>query len=394
LGVLGGVVYFGNEWQKRSWSWDPVLERSIFAPTLGWDVPTALLAATVVLLLCALFGGALVKLMVRVTRRKGRTGELDPNVVPKPTSVRTLARRDGSQLHVSYYGPEEGTPIILTHGWGLHGAEWNCLVRELSDRFRVVVWDEPGLGKSTRPWNRDYSLENLARCLEVVLQTVEGKPAVLAGHSIGGMITLTFCRLFPAALGSRVSGLILTNTTPTDPVKTTSGGSLCTPLETPLLKPLMYLTIALSPLFWVLNWLSYRNGSAHLSTMRSSFAGTETWEQIEFATHFQVEASPAVIARGMLGMMKYDARATLAEISVPTLIVAGDRDSTTKPEASMEMQKRIPNSRLIVLSPARHLGLIEHEEAYEDHVRQFVHLAMARASAEEGLPDPQTPMAA
>ena len=65
-----------------------------------------------------------------------------------------------------------------------------------------------------------------------------------------------------------------------------------------------------------------------------SFGGTETWEQIDFATKFQPQASPAVLARGMLGMMRYDATKTLAAISVPTLVVAGDRDSTTKPEAS------------------------------------------------------------
>jgi hypothetical protein len=85
----------------------------------------------------------------------------------------------------------------------------------------------------------------------------------------------------------------------------------------------MYLTIALSPLVWLMNWLSYLNGSAHLSTKQSSFGGTETWEQIDFFTRFQPEASPAVMARGMLGMMRYDATQTLARISVPTLVVAG-----------------------------------------------------------------------
>jgi hypothetical protein len=38
----------------------------------------------------------------------------------------------------------------------------------------------------------------------------------------------------------------------------------------------MYLTIALSPLVWLTNWLSYLNGSAHLSTKHSAFGGTES----------------------------------------------------------------------------------------------------------------------
>ena len=118
-------------------------------------------------------------------------------------------------------------------------------------------------------------------------------------------------------LRSRIMGIVLTHTTPTNPVRTTSGAAFYTAIEKPVLMPLMYLTIALSPLVWLMNWLSYLNGSAHLSTKHSSFGGTETWEQIDFFTRFQPEAWPAVMARGMLGMMRYDATETLAGISVP-----------------------------------------------------------------------------
>ena len=278
-------------------------------------------------------------------------------------------------MQIEFYGPEDGTPIVLTHGWGLDSREWNYLKRDLSDRFRLIVWDEPGLGKSTPPTNRDYSLENLARDLEAVLALAGDKPAILLGHSIGGMITLTFCRLFPSALGSRVMGLVLTHTTPTNPVRTTSGAAFYTAIEKPVLMPLMYLTIALSPLVWLMNWLSYLNGSAHLMNKLSSFGGTETWEQIDFATKFQPQASPAVLARGMLGMMRYDATKTLAAISVPTLVVAGDRDSTTKPEASERICASVPGARLITLTPAKHLGLIEHHTRYAEVVGEFAYAA-------------------
>ena len=91
------------------------------------------------------------------------------------------------------------------------------------------------------------------------------------------------------------------------PERSTSGSAFYTAIEKPVLMPLMYLTIALSPLVWLMNWLSYLNGSAHVMNKLSSFGGTETWEQIDFATKFQPQASPAVLARGMLGMMRYDA---------------------------------------------------------------------------------------
>ena len=213
---------------------------------------------------------------------------------------------------------------------------------------------------------------------EAALSLAGDKPAILLGHSIGGMATLTFCRLFQAALGNRVIGLVLTHTTPTNPVRTTSGAAFFTAIEKPVLVPLMYLTIALSPLVWLMQWMSYLNGSAHLSTKRGSFGGTETWSEVEFATGFQPIASPAVLARGMLGMMRYDATQTLAQIMIPTLVVAGDRDSTTKPEASEQIRAGIPRARLVTLSPAKHLGLIEHHEKYAAAVREFAYAAQAK----------------
>jgi pimeloyl-ACP methyl ester carboxylesterase len=85
-----------------------------------------------------------------------------------------------------------------------------------------------------------------------------------------------------------------------------------------------------------------------------------------------------VMARGMLGMMRYDATETLAGISVPTLVVAGDQDSVTKPEASERIRSGIPKARLITLAPAKHLGLIEHHTRYAEVVREFAYAAEAQ----------------
>lgn len=372
LGILGAAGYLAYDWHKQSWGWDPVLMQSVFEPHFGANMGTFLFGLSLLLAVIALFGGVIVKTILRITR-PSKPDAVDPRQSPEPTSQQRLRRADGSELHVAFYGPEDGIPIVLTHGWGLHSREWNYLKRELADKFRLIVWDEPGLGKSTRPTNRDYSIENLARSLDAVLALAGDKPAILLGHSIGGMIILTFCRLFPSALGSKVAGLVLTHTTPTNPVRTTSGASFLTAIEKPVLKPLMWVTIAVSPLLWVFNWLSYRNGSAHLMNKSSSFGGTETWEQIDFTTKFQTEASPAVIARGMLGMMEYDALQTLEQISIPALVIAGDKDSTTKPEASERIRAGIRRAKLLTLAPAKHMGLIEHHAAYAKAVREFAH---------------------
>jgi len=399
LGILGGGAYLGHEWWQRSWGWDATLQRSVFMPVYGWNAETGMLAGAVALLGIALFGGVLVKVVLRLFMKakgagpagasagSGANGDqgrrMDPRRAPAPDVVKRLERPDGSVLHVEMYGPEDGIPVVMTHGWGLHSHEWNYLKRELAVKHRLIVWDEPGMGKSPRSKNGDYSLENMASHLEAVLGMAvpNGKPAVLLGHSIGGMTVLTFCRTCASKLGSRVSGLILTHTTPLNPVRTTGGAAFYTAIEKPVLRPLMYLTIALSPLVWLMQWMSYRNGSAHLSAKRQSFAGTETWEELDFAARFQPHASPAVLARGMLGMMDYDARQVLGSILVPVLVVCGDKDTVTKPVASEMIRAGIAKAKLVTLSPAKHLGLVEHHESYARMVADFTERVTLNAEA-------------
>ena len=109
----------------------------------------------------------------------------------------------------------------MTHGWGCNSTEWFYPKKSLAGRFRLIVWDEPGLGLSKKPDNNDYRLEKLAGDLEALFAFAGDRPACLVGHSIGGMITLTFCKVFPKALGRRVAGLVLAHTSHTNPVRTT-----------------------------------------------------------------------------------------------------------------------------------------------------------------------------
>jgi pimeloyl-ACP methyl ester carboxylesterase len=369
VGLLGGGIYLAWAWYQRAWAYSPTLERYVFAPNFGWNAPTLLLVAGLLLLIWTFAGGLLVHWLMG--RQSDASASEEPPKQTRGGTAHRLPRPDGSTIQVEVYGPADGPPLILTHGWGLNSTEWYYLKQQLTDHFRLIVWDLPGLGFSTQPGTKDYSLENLACDLEAVLGLAGERPALLLGHSIGGMITLTFCRLFPEALSARVAGLALVHTTYTNPVRTTKNAGLYTALERPLIVPLLYLTIWLSPLVWLMSWLSYLNGTAHLSTRQSGFVGGETWQQLDFATRFQPQASPAVLARGMLGMLHYDATATLKTIDLPTLVVPGACDPLCLPSASQRMAQDIPAAQLSPLSPAKHMGLIEHHQRFAALVRTF-----------------------
>jgi pimeloyl-ACP methyl ester carboxylesterase len=371
--LLGVGIYFSHKWFQRAWSYDFNLDRSYFDPHIGNNHETLLLVIAVAVLFLASAGGLIVRVILGfLTKTKGATGR---GALPKQSrqgaKISSLARPDGSELRIEFYGREDAPPIVLTHGWGANSTEWDFLKKELAGDFRLIVWDLPGLGRSTQPTNRDYSMENLARDLKSVLGLAGDRPAILLGHSIGGMITLTFCRLFPEALQARVRAIVLVQTTYINPVRTTNMAGFLTALERPVIVPLLHLTIWLSPLVWLSNWMSYLNGSALLSNKSSGFAGTETWEELNLVTHFQLKASPAVLARGMFGMLRYDATAALKAINVPALVLAGNKDPVCKPEASERMQTDIPGAQIIQLAPAKHMGLIEHHAHFAEIVREF-----------------------
>lgn len=368
LGIIGGAVYLLYQWYQTAWVYDRLLDCVVFNPDIGMNAPTALLVGGLLLLIWAIAGGFLVRLFLRLISRNSTHEQPTP---ARDGRIQRLQRPDGTELQIERYGRTAGPTLIFTHGWGTDSTEWYYVKRQLADRFQIIVWDLPGVGESTRPRTNDYSLEKFASDLNAVIDLSDGQPVILVGHSIGGMITLTFCRLFPEALGTRVAGLVFVHTTYTNPVRTTTLARLNTALERPVLVPLLHLIIWLAPLVWVMNVISYLNGSSHISTKLSGFAGTETWQQVDFASRYGLYMSPAVLARGMLGMLRYDATETLKTIHVPTLVVPANRDPVCKPEASERINLDVPTAEITPLAPAKHMGFMEHNTQFAALVSDF-----------------------
>ena len=296
------------------------------------------------------------------------------NDEPKPLesgATQYLQRPDGTKIRVEIFGRPDAPTLVFTHGWGISQTEWYYAKRDLAGQFRLIFWDLPGLGKSTQPDNRDFALEKMASDLESVLTLANGKPVVLVGHSIGGMINLTFCRLFPNRIGRDVKGIVQVDTSYTNPVTTTKNAGLSQALQKPVAEPVLHAIIWFSPLVRVMNWLSYQNGMSHMMNAKSSFAGSETWGQLDLISRYGYESPPSVVARGTLAMFHWDAKPVLPRIQVPVLILVGEQDTTTLPSASEYMQHTIPNATLEKVSPSAHYGLLEQNERFDSAIARF-----------------------
>ena len=337
LGLFGGGLYV-------LWAW-----------YVGTLTSTAWLAGSLVAFLWT-FGGRSVVLRCRPASRDepkhARGGLMD-----------RLERMDGTGLHVELYGPVDGPPVILTHGVGTTSTAWYYQKRKLAERFRLIVWDLPGHGRSRGPATADYRPEKLARDLDEVVTLAGGRPAILVGHGLGGTIALAYCARYPEKVGRDVAGLVLVDTSPTGPVRSTSAAGRLRAIEQRLRVPLLYLTLWLSPLVKLMSWLGYHNGLLHLERMFNGFAGSESRGQLDFATSFAPLASPAVQARIELALLRHDVTDALPRIDVPALVMTGDRDRVIGPETARELAGALPRATLLILRPAGHLALLEQHEA-------------------------------
>lgn len=338
----------------------------LYKDTLNDDYAMRCLIGAISILVFSLGGRKPIAWLVSSSKRK----DDEPKIEYSPVQD-NLKRPDGSVINIQYAGIDSAQPILFIHGWNATSSEWYYQKKKLSEKYRLVLIDLPGLGKSVRPSTKDFSLDKMADDVEAVINHAQLKNVVLYGHSIGGMITLTYCAKL-AKSPNNISGIILQHTTYTNPVRTALFNKMLAAIQKPVLEPLCWVMIGLSPLFWVSKWMSYFNGTLLLSTRFITFTGTQTPKQLDFISRLSAMAPPAVFARGMLAMFRYDVTEEIESLGVPTLIIAADKDRLTLSKASYEMDRRIPDSIITEVSPAGHQGLIERHKEVNMAVEDFL----------------------
>ena len=335
---------------ERLAAWSPRPNRS-----------TGLLVGGALLLALAL-GGRIVS--PRLWRRSGRR--------PAPGSGRThrLKTRHGYELEIESHGPEEAPPLVFVHGVGSDRTQWLEAVEDLSPTFRVHTFDLLGHGASDRVAGAAHSVEASAEDLDDVLRWVEAAGTIVIGHSMGGMIAMSWYRRFEKH-HARAAGLVLVHTTPQNPFETLAPVAFHRAAWRFVHRPLLHLTIPLAPVVAGMNRLAFANGSSHWSNDWEVFHGSETREQLDRAARLQASMDPAAVARFTLSMTRFDARESLGRIDLPTQVIAADGDRTTVPEASRRVAAGIRGAHLLVLEDARHLGFMERRMRFAEAIARF-----------------------
>ena len=97
----------------------------------------------------------------------------------------TVGQENNADIEIHYEDHGAGQPVVLIHGYPLSGRGWDKQVPVLLDAgYRVITYDRRGFGKSSQP-AIGYDYDTFAADLNTLLEYLDLRDAVLAGHSMG-----------------------------------------------------------------------------------------------------------------------------------------------------------------------------------------------------------------
>ena len=238
--------------------------------------------------------------------------------------------------------------LLFLHGVGGGRAAWDRQVPYFTRLgYRVLAWDQPGYGAAAMV--EPYDLEQVAGALRGVLEGL-GEPAILVGHSMGGMIAQEAYARFPQL----VKALVLGFTSPS------FGGGSREFVE-------KFIAARIAP-------LDAGEGMAQIAarlmpTMRGSKSLPEGLAQAE---RVMSGIPPATYRKAVQLLTTFDRREQLPGIGVPTLLIAGS-DDRTAPAAVMErMAQKIPGAEYVLLQGCGHLGPLDQPGEFNQALRGFL----------------------
>lgn len=162
---------------------------------------------------CACFFGLLTAGLYASAQEDRKALDINLSNYAYPHEVHYLSLTNQQQsLQMAYMDihPEHanGKTVVLFHGKNFNGAYWKTTIESLANAgYRIVVPDQVGFGKSTKPSHYQFSFQQLAQNTKALLDTLHIGEIYLLGHSMGGMLAVRFSLMYPES----VAKLILEN---------------------------------------------------------------------------------------------------------------------------------------------------------------------------------------
>ena len=267
--------------------------------------------------------------------------------------------------HHEYAGTGgSGAPLLLIHGWGMHGGMWGDVAERLAQHFPVLAVDLPGHGYSVKNGCKGqdtrYKVQELDSLftLDGIVDQLSAQfsgPLTLCGWSLGGQIAMRWAMRDP----QQVERLVLVSSTPCFAERN----------DWPFAMPQQILLQFAADL--------EKNYAATLRRflglqMRGSESERELLATLRASLASHGEPNPDALRGGLEILRDLDLRGALPKIKQPTLVIAGERDRLTPPQASHYLAQAMPNARVVEIKGAAHAPFLSHRVEFVKHVMDFM----------------------
>ncbi|WP_271753126.1 alpha/beta fold hydrolase [Cohnella sp. JJ-181] len=265
-----------------------------------------------------------------------------------------------------YHVAGEG-PVCLVHAGG-PGFHWGYMRMPLLEQSMTVVYLEPvGTGNSDPLPDGEYNMSKYAYFAHEVAEHIGARQPFFLGHSHGGFVGLQYALDYPGELG----GLVLYSSAPC--MNQDLGMEQVRQLEIFTQRWPDRPEAEDAKQAWMdLNMGKARDRDAVLQVLERLMpaffgnywnlpAGFDAWQA---GLDFSVDPNRRPYA--------WDVRDVLGAIHVPTLILAGEYDFNCGMRWALEMNEKIPASRLVSFEQGGHMNHVETPEAFAAAVTEFV----------------------
>jgi 3-oxoadipate enol-lactonase len=251
-------------------------------------------------------------------------------------------------MKIAWESRGQGEPVLLIHGLGYARWGWEPVVAPLAERFRLLLFDNRGIGESEIPPG-PYSARAMAEDAVSVLDEAGVERAHVVGTSLGGMVAQELALGWP----ERVDRLVLACTTP--------GGAGAYPLPERTLA-----LLAEAP--------ALPQDVALRRFVENALAPGAPQELIDrIAVHrLASPPDPAGWAAQAVAGASFDAFDRLGGIAAPTLVLHGTADAVVDPRNADLLVERIRGARLELFPGTGHLFFWEEPGRFVEIVGEFL----------------------
>jgi non-heme chloroperoxidase len=270
-----------------------------------------------------------------------------------------VGRENSGAIQIYYEDHGQGAPVVLVHGYLLDGRSWEKQETALlAAGYRIITYDRRGFGASSRP-SVGYDYDALAADLAALLDGLDLRGVVLVGFCAGtGEVTRYLGRYGPA----RVRAAALLAPLPPFLPRTEDNPD---GIDRSVLDEFMGEIVADRPAATK----TYLDRSYNLDLLGGTHVSDQAWQN---SFHVAIGASAAAVRGGATAWLE-DFRADLARISVPVLVMQGDRDAVMPPGATGDrLPGLLKGTRHVVISGGPHAIIWTHADQVNQALLDFL----------------------